>query len=134
MLRRRRLPDDVRPAYQAFRDGVAHVERANAFVARTIPTTRLPGVPLAEALLGFEEELVQARAALARSSPPAQVEERWRGCEDAVAAALSIAERLRLEAEQPEGFEALVGTIGDLTVPLEDAFGAAEEAFRRARR
>ena len=33
----------------------------------------------------------------------------------------------------PEGFEALVGTIGDLLAPL-DAFEEAEERFRSLRR
>jgi hypothetical protein len=62
-----------------------------------------------------------------------ELEEAWLAAEAALVRCGAMSERLRLEADMPEGFEALIGTIGDLMAPLE-AFGQAEERFRSLRR
>ncbi len=127
----KRLPPELRPALESFRRVVAHVEGATSSLTDAVPTTRLPGRPLAEALMDFEDGL---RAA-AREMPgwrADDLEDVWRACDEAIARTLADAERLRLEAEPPAGFEALIGTIGDLIAPL-DAFGAAADRFRALR-
>jgi hypothetical protein len=131
MLRRRRLPEDLRACVGAFREVVGHVERAADALTATIPTTRLPGRPLADALLVFEEELRAALEAMPGWRHPA-VADAWTECRDALAEALSSAERLRLEAAHPPGFEELVGAVSDLLGPL-DAFHGAAERFRGLR-
>jgi hypothetical protein len=128
----RRLPDELRAPLEAFRTVVEHVERAKGSLTAAVPTTRLPGRPLAEALLEFEDELSAADAAM----PAWRTEELgdvWRACEAALAEARASAERLRLSAEPPAGFEGLIGTIAGLMAPL-DAFGEAADGFRDLRR
>ncbi|MGZ4131051.1 MAG: hypothetical protein ACXVPR_09555 [Actinomycetota bacterium] len=128
----RRLPEGLRPALEGFRAVVEHIERAKGSLTDAVPTTRLPGRPLAEALLEFEDELAAAEAERPRGRTP-ELGEAGLACERAIAEARSSAEELRLAANAPVGFEALIGTIGDLLAPL-DAFGEAADRFRDLRR
>jgi hypothetical protein len=128
----RRLPEDLRPALEGFRAVVQHVERAKQSMTDAVPTTRLPGRPLAEALLEFEDELGAAQAEMPRWRTD-DLETEWRACECAIERARADAEELRLAAEAPAGFEALIGTIGDLLAPLE-AFALVADRFRDLRR
>ncbi|HZP89706.1 MAG TPA: hypothetical protein VFC04_01775 [Actinomycetota bacterium] len=136
ILRRRPLPDALARALEGFRRTLEPLERAKRALTDSVPSTRLPGRPLAETLLEFEEGLRAARDRMPgwRTS---ELEGEWRACADAIETALAGAERLRLEAEVPEGFEALIGTVGDLLAPL-DAFERAGDRLRaqarRARR
>lgn len=131
ILRRKRLPAELEEAYAAFREAVAALERGRAALAESVPSTRLPGRPLAETLLEFEEALREADRAMPGWRVPA-LEREWRAADEAIAACRRMSEELRLRAEMPEGFEALIGTIADLMAPL-DAFEAAEERFRSLR-
>jgi hypothetical protein len=128
----RRLPEHLEPALDGFRAVIAHVERAKGSLTDAVPTTRLPGRPLAEALLEFEDELGRAEA-LMSSWRVEELDVEWRSCADAIDEARAGAERLRMGADAPVGFEGLIGTIGDLLAPL-DAFGEAAERFRDLRR
>jgi len=132
MFRRKHLPAALEPAYAAFIATVEPLERGKAALTESVPGSRLPGRPLAETLLEFEDSLREA-GELMPGWRVAEVEEEWRAADAAIGACRSMSERLRLEAEVPEGFEALIGTIGDLMAPL-DAFGAVEERFRALRR
>lgn len=131
MFRRKRLPALLERAYAAFRATVGPLERGKAALTESVPGTRLPGRPLAETLLEFEEELREAEAGMASWRVP-EIEEQWRGCDEAIRTCLEMSERLRLTAEMPVGFDALIGTIGDLMAPLE-AFEDAERGFRALR-
>lgn len=132
ILRRRRLPEDLRDAFEAFRGVVAGVERAKSALTEAVPTTRLPGRPLAEALLEFQDGLREALGEMP-SWRVGEVREAWDACVDGLERSLDMADRLRMEAPHPEGFETLIGTIGDLLAPLE-AFELAAERFRDLRR
>jgi hypothetical protein len=124
----RRLPERLRPALDGYREVLGHVDRAGRALTDAVPTTRLPGRPLAEALLAFEDEL----AAAERSMPSWRadgLEAVWRSCSGAIAEARRRAERLRLGAGEPRGFEGLIGSIGDVLAPLE-AFELAGQRFR----
>jgi hypothetical protein len=127
-----RLSDPLRPALEGFRAVADHVERAKGALTDAVPTTRLPGRPFAEALQTFDDELAEAAAAM-----PAwrvdELEDAWLACASAIEEARGAAERVRLAADPPAGFEALIGTIGDLLAPLE-AFTEAAERFRFRRR
>ena len=132
MFRRRRLPDDLVDAHAAFDALIPPLERARSALTSSVPGTRLPGRPLAETLLIFEQELAAVRAGMAAWRTPA-VEDAWVACDAGLREALALAERVRLEAPEPAGFEGLIGTIGDLLAPL-DAFHAAADRFRDLRR
>lgn len=131
MFRRKRLPAELEDAYGAFRASVEPLERGKAALTESVPGTRLPGRPLAETLLEFEEGLRHAQAGLPDWRAPG-VEDEWTSAGEAIRSCLGMAERLRLDAEMPVGFEALIGTIGDLMAPLE-AFEVAERRFRALR-
>jgi hypothetical protein len=124
----RRIPTVLRPGFDGFRRVVEHVERAKTALTDAVPTTRLPGRPLADALLEFEEELAAARSEMA-SWRLDELEDVWAACAAAITEARDGAERLRLVDAPPVGFEGLIGTIGDLLARL-DAFAAAAERFR----
>jgi hypothetical protein len=128
----RRFPEELRPALEGFRETAEHVERARASLTDAVPTTRLPGRPLADALLEFEEGLAAAEAGMAAWRVPA-LEDVWQRCHAAIGEARAAAERVRLAAEPPPAFEGLIGTIGDLLAQL-DAFGEAADRFRHLRR
>ena len=127
----RRLPERLRPALGAFRVTVERVEAAKQALTDAVPTTRLPGRPLAEALVAFEDE-IRAAAEAMPGWRTEQTADAWDACSHALSDALSSAERLRLEAEPPNGFEALIGAIDGLLAPL-DAFAQAADRFRDLR-
>lgn len=131
VLRRKRLPVELRDAYAAFRASVASLERGKAALTESVPGTRLPGRPLTDTLLEFEEGLREADAG-SSAWRVSELEREWLAADGAIRACLAMTERLRLEAEMPVGFEALIGTIGDLMAPLQ-VFEAAERRFRSLR-
>lgn len=102
MMARRSDPSRLDPA-------LARIERAKADLVEAVPSPRgVPGRPLAEALLAFEEGLREAA-----SAPELPAE--WRA---ALRDALDRAERLRLEAP-PLDYEGLVTVLADLLAPLD---------------
>ena len=132
ILRRRRLPEHLEASFAAFRSLVPTLERAKEALTESVPGTRLPGRPLAETLSEYEEGLRIVRAGMDAWRAP-DVEDVWRRAALGLDEARSLAERLRVEAPEPEGFEGLIGLIGDLLAPLEP-FAEAAERFRSLRR
>lgn len=131
MLRRKRLPPPLTARFDAFGAVVERIERAKAALTGSVPGTRLPGRPLAETLAEFEEELRDAQAGMDAWRAP-EIEPEWERTMEALGDCLAAAEELRLRRDPPEGFEALVGAIGDLLAPLE-AFEQAADRFRSLR-
>ena len=132
ILRRRRLPEELRGPARAFDDLVPRLDRARTALTESVPGSRLPGRPLAETLWEFEEGLGEIRARMDGWRAP-EVEEQWVAASAGLDAALARAERVRVEAAAPQGFEGLIGVIGDLLAPL-DAFDAAADRFRELQR
>jgi hypothetical protein len=132
ILRRKRLPEHLEAPSRAFDEVVSPLERARAALTQSVPGTRLPGRPLAETLSEFEDELGEARERMHGWRAP-EVEPVWLAASAGLDEALELARRTRTEGAQPEGFEALIGLIGDLLAPL-DAFDEAAERFRALRR
>lgn len=131
MFRRRRLPPELETVRDAFDAVLAEVEPAKAALADCMPTTRLPGRPLPDALAEYEEHLERARALM----PPwrhRELETEWLACDSGLTDALSLARTLREEAPQLGGFEGLLGAVESLIDPL-DPFEAAAERFRTLR-
>jgi hypothetical protein len=110
-------------------DGVVdHVERAKEDLVAAVPSPRgIPGRPIAEALLAFEEGLHRASDLLA--SVDAIDPSLRRTLEGALTESLRRAERVRLEAP-PLDYETLVTLLGDLMAPL-GAFAVVEPPSRR---
>jgi hypothetical protein len=132
ILRRKVLPPELVAAYEAFLTVLAEIEPAKAGLAGVLPTTRLPGRPLVDALGEFEERLKRARA-LMPSWRRAELEAEWTGCDEGLRRSLDMARRLREDAPELGGFEGLLGAIQELLDPLE-AFEGAAARFGRLRR
>lgn len=130
-LRRRRLPEHLEAPAKAFDDLLPRLERARAALTGSVPGTRLPGRPLAETLSEFEDGLREVRDGM-DAWRSADVEPEWEACSRGLDEALEFADRVRTEGVQPEGFEGLIGLIGDLLAPL-DAFERASTRFRELR-
>jgi hypothetical protein len=124
----RRVPDRMRPALDAFRAVVTDVERAQLALTDAIPTTRLPGRPLAEALASFDDALADAETSMP-AWRLAELDDEWRSCSEGIADARREGARLRLRPQAPGGFEELVGVVADVLAPL-DAFHLAADRFR----
>jgi hypothetical protein len=129
---RRRVPEDVARSLRAFGAIVPALDRARTALAASVPSTRLPGRPLAEALLEYEGALDEIAAGMDAWRVPV-VEDVWSRCDRSLLEARHLAERVRTQAPAPDGFEGLIGLIGDLLAPL-DAFDDAAERFRELRR
>ena len=130
MFRRKKpgpnVDGDLHDAFVRFRQTVAAVEAAKESLAAAAPRGRSAGVPLAEALAGFEQGLRDASASMP-GWRRAAVEKVWGSCRRALDEASRRAERFRV-GQAPEGYEALYGELGDLMEPL-DAFAATLERF-----
>jgi hypothetical protein len=101
-----------------------HVAGAKEVLLAAVPSPRgAPGLPLAEALLGFEAALRRAAGDMA-GWRTAETEPTWRRCEAAIEHVLTAADRLRQEAPALD-YEGLVTVLGDLMDPLV-AFEEAE--------
>jgi hypothetical protein len=103
------------------------VERAKASLAAAAPGGRTLGLPLAEALAGFEQYLREARQAMP-AWRMAEMEETWQLSAAALDESSRRAEALRL-GQAPSGYEQLYTVLADLMEPL-DSFGAALSRFR----
>jgi hypothetical protein len=106
---------------------VEEVERAKGALVSAAPRGRSAGVPLAEALAGFEAHLRDARSLVAKAG------EGWRdadrdACERAIDEALQVARWLRMDAS-PGGYETLYPILADAMRPLE----VFDEVLRRRR-
>jgi hypothetical protein len=131
MFKRKRLPADLVPVHAAFLATLAEVEAGKAALAGVMPTTRLPGRPLPDALMEFEDRIAAANARMAgwRADP---VEREWTACADGLAESRERARRFREEGPDLGGFEGLIWTVEHLMSPLEP-FEAAALAFRDLR-
>jgi hypothetical protein len=128
-FRRRPLPSVLEAGRTAFRDLLPGLEDAKSALLASVPGTRLPGRPLAETLLEFEEGLREVRAGMDTWRIP-EVQDAWTRASEGLDEAIEQAELVRLSASAPEGFEGLIGLVGDLMAPLE-AFGDAAERFHK---
>ena len=132
MLRRRRLPPSLRGSLDGLRRVVIEVDGAKDAMTSTVPTTRLPGTPLPDALLELEEHLERAKGLMPDWRHP-EVEDVWLACDEGIDESFRRATKLREEAPDLGGFEGLIWAVDQVLAPLE-AFEAAAERFRTLRR
>ena len=96
---------------------IEEVERAKAALVAAAPRGRSAGVPLAEALAGFEAHLRDARSLVAKDGESFGDADRD-ACERAIDEALKVAQWLRMDA-RPGGYETLYPILADAMRPLE---------------
>jgi hypothetical protein len=132
VLRRKRLPPGLDEALGGLRLVVREVEAAKDTMTATVPSTRLPGTPLAEAIAEFEDRLGRAKE-LMSTWRHREVEEEWLACAAGIEESLERARRLREDPPELGGFEGLIWAVDQLLAPLE-TFEEAAERFRTLRR
>lgn len=128
ILRRRRSSPELRASLAAFRAVLEHLEPAKAALTEVMPTTRMPGRSLPDALLEFEEGLKRAAPLMPAWRTPA-LEEEWVACDEGLVQAGERARRFREDAPELGGFEGLIWAVEELMAPL-DGFATAAERFR----
>jgi hypothetical protein len=129
---RRRVPRDAVLVWRAFEAVAERIEAGKAAIVGAVPTARVEGRPVAEALLEFEAELRAARERM-DSWRRSEHWRLWAACRDGLDDALRMAEGARLQAPSLD-FESLVELIGRLLEPL-DPFAEAERNLKvRSRR
>ena len=133
MLRRRRaLPADVAPAYEAFLACAAHVDLAQRAMIRCVPSSpRATPLPLAVGAETLRVALRDAREAMPAWRHP-RVEAAWEACGKALDETLAGVDRCVAVAGATRELEVALTAVQDLLDPLH-AFVEAEEAFGRLR-
>ena len=131
VFRRKRLPEALHGPHEAFERVLGDVEPAKAALTEVMPTTRLPGRPLPDALAEFDERLGLAHEAMP-AWRLAETEEVWLACDAGIEESLARSARLREDAPDLGGFEGLIWAVETLLAPL-DPFEAAAERFRALR-
>ena len=124
-FRRRRLPEELQAPRQAFAAVLDEVEPAKAALTDVMPTTRMPGRPLPDALWEFDDHLARAHELMPTWRVP-QTEAVWSACEAGVVEARERARRLREDAPDLGGFEGLIWAVEQLMDPLAVFEGAVQ--------
>lgn len=124
-FRRRRLPEELRATHRSFTGVLGEVERAKDALTDVMPTTRLPGRPLPDAVWEFDDGLARAHELMPTWRVP-QTQAVWSACEAGVVEARERARRLREEAPDLGGFEGLIWAVEQLMDPLAVFEGAVE--------
>ena len=132
MLRRKRLPEELESSLAGLRAVAEEIEAGKDAMTSTVPSTRLPGTPLPDALIELEDHLRRAED-LMPGWRHREVEEEWQACAEGIHESLRRAAKLREDAPELGGFEGLIWAVDQVIAPLE-AFGPAVERFRSLRR
>ena len=94
VFRRKRLPDELVGPHESFVQVLAEIEPAKEALTEVMPTTRLPGRPLPDALAEFERRLDAAREVMPGWRRD-ETEAVWTACDAGIAEALARARRMR---------------------------------------
>jgi hypothetical protein len=131
LFRRKRLPPNLEVPFAAFEEVLGEIEPAKQVLTEVMPTTRMPGRPLPDALSEFTDRLGRASRAMPAWRRP-ETELAWSACSAGIDDALARARRLREDAPDLGGFEGLIWAVESLLDPLEP-FREAAERFRSLR-
>ncbi len=127
-LRRRALPDDLVPAYQAFLRCAEQVDLAQRAMLRCVPSSaRSLALPLPVGAETLRLALAEARALMPAWRHP-RVEEQWNASAAALSETLAAVDAAVTRAGATDELEVALTAVGDLLAPLE-AFVDAERWF-----
>jgi hypothetical protein len=132
MLRRKHIPEDLRPAWSAFVAQAERVEQARRALLGCLPVGRVDPAPVPVGLDLLRDEL-QAVTADLDAWRVDEVADAWAACRDAVEESLQAIPRAHHVAATSGELEELLGAVADVVEPL-DAWGAAERRFLALRR
>lgn len=131
MLRRKIIPVELRPAWEAFQAQAEQVEQARQALLGCLPVGRVEPAPVPVGLDLLRDELVEVRGRLEAWRVSA-VEDHWQACRDAVDEALEGVEHAREVATSTGELEELLEAISEVVEPL-DAWADAERHWLRLR-
>jgi hypothetical protein len=132
MFRRKRLPAELAPAFDAFRRVLDEIEPAKAGLTDIVPGSRLPGRPVGDAVAEFVAGVDRASALMAAWRRP-QLETVWSACADGLSEARADATALLAGTTEAGGFGDLLAIVERLLDRLEP-FADAEARFGELRR
>jgi hypothetical protein len=126
--RRRALPQELQPAYDAFVRCAAHVDLAQRAMIRCVPSSaRSMAIPPDVGAQTLRMSLADAAEAMPAWRHPA-VESHWQHCESALAETLAGVDRALAVVKSTVELEDALTAVQDLLDPLH-AFVDAEQAW-----
>ena len=133
MLRRKTMPAEFVPAWEAFTLQAKRVSDARRVVLSCLPVGRVEPAPIAVGLDVLADELaaVVAHMPLWRID---EVDKHWLLCRESIDEALSALPNAKHVAATTSELEELLGAVGEVVEPLGDAFSAAERHWLALRR
>lgn len=132
MLRRKTLPSDLVPAWEAFRAQAERIEAARQALLGCLPVGRVDPAPVPVGLDTLRHELEAVAARLDEWWVPA-IDEHWRQCRRALEEAREAIGSARREAATTGELEELLGAVSEVVEPL-DAWHDADVAWNKLRR
>jgi hypothetical protein len=131
MFKRKQMPPELAPAWEAFQAQAERIEKARQALLSCLPVGRVEPAPIAVGLDLLRDELAAVEPDLG-AWRVAQVETRWQECRQAFTEAReAIPEALEVAATSGE-LEELLDAVGDVVAPL-DAWHDAERHWLRLR-
>jgi hypothetical protein len=127
MLRRKRMPTELEPAFQAFRVQAERVEQARSALLSCLPVGRVDPVPVPVGLDLLRDELAVVGDELDSWRHEA-IADHWTACSNAIQEALAALPHAYHVAASSTELEELLGAVGDVIEPL-DAWHDAERAW-----
>lgn len=127
MLRRKRMPTEFEPAFQAFRAQAERVEQARSALLSCLPVGRVDPAPVPVGLDLLRDELTAVSGELDAWRHDA-ITAHWAACSSATREALAALPDAHRVATSSTELEELLGAVGDVVEPL-DAWHDAERAW-----
>lgn len=130
-MRRKSMPPDLLPAWEAFAAQAERVEQARQALLRCLPVGRVEPAPIGLGLDLLRDELEAVKAEMTAWLVPVS-EADWLACLTAVDEALAHIEPAREVSLATGELEILLGAVTDVVEPL-DAWATAERNWLKRR-
>lgn len=131
MLRRKRMPEHLVPAWEAFQVQAERVEQARRALLGCLPVGRVDPAPVPVGLDLLADELRAVLPDLDAWKVP-EVAERWAACRAAMDEALEAVPEARAVSSATGELEEMLDAVGEVVEPL-DAWHDAERHWLRLR-
>jgi hypothetical protein len=131
MFKRKQMPADLVPAWEAFQAQAERVEQARQALLSCLPVGRVEPAPIGVGLDLLRDELAAVEPQLGAWRVPA-VEAHWAACRESFAEATEAIPEAREVAGTTGELEELLDAVGDVVAPL-DAWHDAERHWLRLR-